>query len=79
MIRKTVLTEQYTFEQFEEDNIHETIQLFSVDTENNIHFFTNGNKNFIEAGSTIVSLTSPAQKIDKAIEKASNTKSQTKD
>lgn len=79
MIRKTVITEQYTLENFHEDNGNETIPLFTVDKDNKINFFTSDRKSSIETGSTIISLTSPTRKIEKALSKVNNTSSQTKD
>ncbi len=78
MIRKTTITEQYTLEHFKEDNYDETIPLFAVDKDNNLVFLSSGRKGIIDIG-TIVSLTSPTRKMEKAIEKAINTQSQTKE
>ncbi|WP_237658384.1 cation:proton antiporter [Ureibacillus xyleni] len=79
MIRKTTLTEQYTFEHFLKDDSHSTIPLFAVDKDNNLIFSVMGNKSNFEQGTTIVSLTSPTRKIEKALEKANNTENISKE
>lgn len=79
MIRKTNLTEQYTLEHFLVDSSHKTIPLFAVDKDNNLVFLSNAKKRAFEPGTTIVSLTSPTRKMEKALEKASNVDIPTKD
>lgn len=79
MIRKTMITEQYTLENFQQDNGYETIPLFTADKENNISFITDIKKISLDPGTTIVSLTSPSKKMEKALEKANNVQSQPKD
>lgn len=79
MIRKTQLTEQYTLGDFLEDDSHKTIPLFAVDKDNNLVFLSNAKKRAFEPGTTIVSLTSPTRKMEKALEKASNVDIPTKD
>lgn len=79
MIRKTTLTEQYTFEDFLQDDIHKTIPLFAVGKDNNLIFSVIGAKRNFEQGTTIVSLTSPTRKIEKALEKANNTENISKE
>ncbi|MGE7666822.1 cation:proton antiporter [Ureibacillus composti] len=71
-IRKTTLTEQYTYSDYEEDQKSQTtIPLFAVDQDNNLFFLEDNKKRSLD-GVTIVSLTSPIRKIIKAIEKAGN-------
>jgi len=72
IIRKTLITEQYSVEKFLNDDGYETIPLFAVDKEKNLKFLTDDNKDTVDEGSTIVSLTSPSRKIDKALGKVNN-------
>ena len=79
MIRKTHLTDQYTLGDFISDTDHKSIPLFAVDSENNLVFLANAKKRSFDAGTTIVSLTSPTRMMEKAMEKATNNENQTKD
>lgn len=79
MIRKTQLTKQYTLGDFINDNEHKTIPLFAVDSENNLVFLANAKKRSLDAGSTIVSLSSPTRMMEKAMERATNIENPPKD
>ena len=79
MIRKTPLTEQYTYTDFLEDDQHKMIPLFAVNQHNDLIFIVHSKKFTFEPGTTIVSLTSPSHKMEKALEKASNVEIPTKD
>ncbi|TSI11760.1 sodium:proton antiporter [Lysinibacillus sp. BW-2-10] len=79
MIRKTQLTLTYTMDHFLQDDAHKTIPLFAVDEDNHLFFLADGKKRAIEPGTTIVSLTSPTRKMEKALEKMSNVEVPTKD
>ncbi|RHW40107.1 sodium:proton antiporter [Lysinibacillus yapensis] len=78
-IRKTPLTEQYTFDDYLKDDRHKTIPLFAVDKGQHLTFLTGEQKGPFDAGTTIVSLTSPTRMMTKAIEKATGGESRTKD
>lgn len=73
MIRKTTLTEQYSLENFLADDTHKTVPLFAVNKDNNLLFLGNSWKKALDVGATIVSLTAPSRKMEKALEKAGNT------
>lgn len=79
MIRKTQLTEQYTFERYLDGDGHKTIPLFAVDKDHHLIFFTKGIKRSFDVGTTIVSLTSPTRRMEKAMEKANQTEIPPKD
>ncbi|WP_097073688.1 cation:proton antiporter [Ureibacillus xyleni] len=78
MIRKTQLTEQYTYNDFLEDDDHKMIPLFAVDSDNELIFIIHSKEYTFEAGTTMISLTSPSHKMEKALEKASNVEFPTK-
>ncbi|WP_431028937.1 cation:proton antiporter [Lysinibacillus sp. LZ02] len=60
VIRKTTISEQYTYKMYREDNEHQVIPLFTIGPGKDLHFFVNGKvRTVIEPGMVVVSLSPP--------------------
>lgn len=62
VMRRTSITDKYTYNQFMRSKAPDSIPLFVVREEGDISFFVNGKVRNVESGATIVSLVSPAVK-----------------
>ena len=71
-MRKTQLTEQFSFEDFKGKWSDDMIPLFVQHPQGKIEFFADGNKLEPKAGDIIVSFTSPARQSDRTQERLEN-------
>ncbi|WP_372868943.1 cation:proton antiporter [Planomicrobium okeanokoites] len=71
-IRKTQLTEQYTYEDYKKKWSADTILLFIYREQGKIEFFTSDNFPEPKLGDTVVSFTSPARQSDRIQERLEN-------
>ena len=80
LIRKTQLTEQYSWNDYLKDAAsHKTLPLFAVTKDHQLLFITQCQKREFDKGTIIVSLTSPTRMMEKALEKLGHSDSPTKD
>ncbi|MBT2569280.1 sodium:proton antiporter [Planococcus sp. ISL-110] len=71
-IRKTQLTEQFSYEDFKEKWKDDTIPLFVQRPQGKIEFFAENNKLEPKAGDTVISFTSPTRQSDRTQERLEN-------
>ncbi|WP_082631348.1 cation:proton antiporter [Gracilibacillus massiliensis] len=69
VLRKTTLTDKYSFEDYKNDRDDETILLFILKQSKQIEFFTEDMDSTSSAGDTIVSMTPPSKEFNKIQEK----------
>jgi NhaP-type Na+/H+ or K+/H+ antiporter len=69
VLRKTSITDKYTFESYLEDSNEHTLLLFALKPSGRIEFFTEGASPKVEQGDVIVSLTQRCKEYNKIKEK----------
>lgn len=77
VIRKTVITEQYSYTQYLRERDDKSILLYILRTDQSIEFYTSHVELQAQPGDTIVALTSPTKTIERVMERLEDENGQT--